>query len=270
MLVAMALLAVTRVNGARPLEGELPLFARITGLVPYEARLRLASPPPIILARGLALEQAQRFLAELRDHGHGAVAVDEAMLPRAEQSPHPHELELRADAFVGIDRGQRHVILLSDVLAVVRAVEVIEEVRTSEKVDRKLALGRAVLTGGLMRSKEVRSSATDVQTDAERTLYVFRRVSADPMVLRERTLRYGGLGELRGRTEHESFDRLAAWLRSNTKEAFHDDRLCAHKRRATLQGIHGTARDQVALSSGAQETALAAFLLVHAHLHGQL
>lgn len=267
----MALLAVTRVSRARPVDEELPVVAQLTGLSAYEARLRLVSSPPVLLGRGLPLEQARHWLAVLRERGHGAVAVDERLLPRPEQSVHPHELELRQDAFVGIDRqGRRYAVPLSELLAVVRAVEVIEEVRTTEKVDQKLALGRAVLTGGLVRSKEVRAATTDVHTDAERTLYLFRRGGPDPMVLRERALRYGGLGALRGRTEHESFDRLATWLRQSTPGAIHDDRLCAHKRRATLQAVSGTASQQVALSSAAEETALAAFLLVHAHLQGQL
>lgn len=271
MLVAMALLAITRVGTTQPLEGELPLVSQITGLAPYEARLRMLGSPPVVLARRMALEDAQRWLAVLRERGHGAVAVDERMLPRPEQSVLPSEIELRGDAFVGIDRlGRKYAVPFAEVLALVRAVEVVEQIRTHEKVDKKLALGRAVMTGGLLRNKEVRSAATDVHTDAERTLYLFRRAGPDPMVLREHELRYGGLGSLRGRTEHESFDRLAAWLQQNTPSAIHDDRLCAHKRRATLQAVSGTAKDQVAVSSSAQETALAAFLLVHGHLQGQL
>jgi len=267
----MALLALTRVSRDRPVEEELAIVAQLTGLSPYDARLRLASPPPVMLGRGLPLEQARHWLAVLRERGHGAVVVEEHLLPRAEQSVEPYDLELRGDAFVGIDRqGRRYAVPLAELLAVVRAVEAVEQVRTSEKVDKKLALGRALLTGGLMMSKEVRSATSDVQTDAERTLYLFRRAGPDPMVLREHSLRYGGLGDLRGRTEHESFDRLTAWLLESTPGAIHDDRLCAHKRRMTLQAVSGTTKEHVALSSGAAETALAAFLLVHAHLQGQL
>jgi hypothetical protein len=267
----MTILALTRVSRARPVEEELSVVAQLTGLSPYDARLRLASPPPVLLGRGLPLEQARHWLAVLRERGHGAVAVEEHSLPRAEQSVEPYEVELRQDAFVGIDRqARKYAVPLTEVLAVMRAVEVVEQVRTTEKVDKKLAIGRALLTGGLMSSKEVRSEAIDVHTDAERTLYLFRRAGPDPMVLRERSLRYGGMGELRGRTEFESFDRLAAWLRDNTPGAIHDDRLCASKRRTTLQAISGTSKEHLAVSSGAAETALAAFLLVHAHLQGQV
>ena len=271
MLADVSLLAVTRLSRDRPLDGELAIVAQITGLALYEARLRLVSPPPVLLARGLSLEDAQRWLSVLRARGHGAVAVDEQALPQAGLLFEPLEVELRPDTFVGIDRqGLRLPVPLAEVSALIRAVEVVEEVRTIETVDRKLALGRAMLTGGLMRNKEVRGSATDVRTDAERTLYLFGRSASEPIVLRERTLRYASMGEVRGRTEHESFDRLVAWLKQRTPGAFHDDRLCAHKRRATLQGVSGTAKDYVAVSSGASETALAACLLVHAHLQGQL
>jgi hypothetical protein len=271
MLGRVVLLAVTRVGRDRPLDEELAIVTQITGLSPYEARLRLVSPPPVLLGRNLSPADAHAFLSLLRGRGHGAVIVDETSLPDPERTLEPLEVELRPGALAGTDRkGQRYEVQLAEVLALLRAVEVVEEARTTEKVDRTLALGRAVLTGGLMRSKEVRASATEVRTDAERTLYVFRRTSADPIVLRERTVRYAGMGEHRGRTEYESFDRLVAWLKQGTPSAIHDDRLCANKRRTTLQAVSGTAKEYVALSTAAQETALAAFVLVHAHLQGQL
>jgi hypothetical protein len=266
----MALLAITRLTQLGPVDGELATVAQLTGQSAYETRLRLMSAPPIVLARSLPLERAQHWLAVLRERGHGAVAVDEPMLPRDERIRCPQDIELHERAFVGVQHGRRFELPLASVMALVRAVEVIEEARMRETSEKKLAIGRALLTGGLMRSKEVTSTQTDVRTEAERTLYVFLREGPDPMVLRERVLRYAGLGPLLARTEHECFDRLAGWFRSQAPHAIYDERLATRKRRPTLQGLHGTSKDQVAISSNASETALAACLLVHAHLQRQL
>src|SRR6188474_2288162 len=120
----MALLAITRVSPAGRIEDELPIVSQLTGLTLYEARLRLVSPPPVVLARGMPTEQAQHWLSLLRSRGHGAVAADERTLPNLERALEPCDFELRADAFVAIDpQGRKQVMPVSEWLALVRAVE---------------------------------------------------------------------------------------------------------------------------------------------------
>lgn len=267
----MYLLALTRWNASHTIEAELTWLAPLMKLVPYEARLRLNAGSPVIIARGLAPGDAQQSLSALRSHGHGAVAIDERGVPHEEAAPVAASFELQHDQLITATRnGAPHALPYAQLLAVVRAIEVCEEVTALQTSQQKLALGRAVLTGGLLRKKTVSANHTETSLEHEHVAYLFRRDSAEPVLLRETVLRYAALGDQRGENAHQSFMRLLAVLRERTPHALHDERLCVRKRRAELTSVHGTSREQTRSSNNVAANLLAAYILVHAHLQGQL
>jgi hypothetical protein len=267
----MYLVALTRWESSRALDAELPWLAPLMGVLPYEARLRLNAGSPVVLVRGLALADAQQTLSALRTHGHGAVAIDETAAPQSERALVAAGFELLPDQLIARARdGQRYALPFPQLIAVVRAIEVCEEERAHETVEKKLALGRALLSGGLMRNKTVRTEHTAKSLQHEQVAYLFRREGAEPLLLRQSSLHYEGLGSLRGTSAVESFARLLAVLRERAPHALHDDRLCARKRRTELTAVSGTAREQTRSSTNATANALAAYILVHAHLQAQL
>jgi hypothetical protein len=267
----MYTVALTRWESSRTVDVELPWLAPLMGLLPYEARLRLNAGMPVVVARGCTLPAAQQSLSAIRTHGHGAVAVDEESVPHAARMPVAASFDLHDTELVAHVRGgTHHTLPFSQLLAVVRAVEVCEQEHAVESVERKLAIGRAVLSGGLMRSKTVHKSTSEKSLEHEQVAYLFQRQAVEPLLLRESALSYAGLGSERAVSAHESFVRLMTKLRECAPQALHDDRLCVRKRRAELTTVRGTSTEQTRASTNSTANDLAAYVLVHAHLQGQL
>lgn len=265
------LVAITRLR-SDALEHELPELARAMGLQPYDARLRLSAPPPVVVARACELAAAQALVASLRRRGHGAVVCDVASLPSPERSVTARAFELRASELALTDtRGAGFTLPHAHVLGLMRAAEISDEVETVETTKKKLALGRAVLTGGMMRSKQVTTTETHTTSERQDALYVFRTTAPEPIVFRERELHYQGLGAQRAATHRQNFNMLVECLRRAAPAAVFDDRLLAGKRRPDLSSVDSTAPGtRVVKSSNTMANQLAAYLLMHAHLQRQL
>lgn len=265
------LVALTRFSPRASLDAELPWFAPIVGLSLYEARLKLAAPLPWVVRSGLALEAAQALLGELRGREHGAVACPVSRVPSAERLRTPRSFQLTRTAFSGIDQhGREFSLVLSDLLGVVRAVELQAETRTVATKERKFAMGRALLTGGVMLNKQVERVTTESSTERQDVAYVFGRAQTEPLLLKEHLLNFEGLGEARAATAHASFESLLARLRNGAPQAVYDDRLMARKRRVDITDVRGLAKERTVESSNGPANALAAYLLMLGHLQQQL
>jgi hypothetical protein len=199
------------------------------------------------------------------------VAVDEGSAPSAGRMPVAAGFELQeGELSAQLRGGGRLAVPFSQLIAVVRAVEVCEQEHAVQSVERKLAIGRAVLSGGLMRSKTVHKSTSAKSLEHEQVAYLFRHEVAEPLLLRESALSYAGLGDERGVSAHESFMRLIGVLQKRAPHALHDERLCVRKRRAELTTVRGTSSEQTRASTNSTANDMAAYILVQAHLQGQL
>jgi hypothetical protein len=267
----MHVVALTRWNAALALEQELPVLAPALALGLYDARLKLAVPPPAVLATLPTLEQAQQLLALLRRRGHGAVACAMEAVPAPERAISCRGFTLESDAFAGID-GQRRPFTLPyrEILGVVRAFELSSETQMHEKSEKKFAIGRALLSGGVMMKKTVTKTETSGSTERQHVAYMFQSRSPEPVVLEENGLSYEGLGPARTSTARGSFEALIKALRRCAPTALHDDRLVTHKRRVDLTSVRGLTKDRTFNSSNAPANALAAYLLMLGHLQNQL
>jgi len=265
----MYVVAITR--WARPVEQELAALAPLLGLAAYDLKLRLTGPLPVVFQRVTEVERAREVLAALRLRGHGAVACDLAYVPSSEEMPSPRSYQLRADALVALHPawGERSMAY-GDLLALIRAKAAKVEQSSSTTKQKKLSLGRAALTGGLVMRKSTTTHDRAEVEEREQVLYLIRNTGRDPMILREQQLRHQGLGEQVKPTSLENFVTLLAVLRQRAPQALYDDRLVTHRRKASMIAVAGTAASQVISSSNASENDLAAHLIAVAHLKGQL
>jgi hypothetical protein len=265
------LVAVTRWSEQRDAEHELPVLARAMALPPYDARVRLAGPLPLILNRRLDAGAAQALLGWLRQHRHGAVACDATRMPDDGRSPTARSFELRPDTLIVTDTQARTLALPHDqIFGLIRAAEITDELATVETTKKQLALGRAALTGGLLRSKQVTTVETRSSIERQEALYLFRSSDAELIVFRERELSYQGLGAERGHTHRQNFGTLVDRLRRCAPRAIYDERLLREKRRPELASVDGTANKRTVTSTNSAANQVAAYLLMHAHLQQQL
>jgi hypothetical protein len=265
------LLALTRHKPGSSLEQEMPVIASALGLGLYDARMRLVSPLPSILASGLSLQDAQRLLALLRGRGHGAVACDAATIPGHERALVARGFELAPSAFVVLDAQKRRLeVPHAQILGVVRAAEQSSETRSIETREKKLSVGRALLSGGVMLNKTVTKVEQSASADLQQVAYLFRSTTPEALLLEERSLSFEGLGSARGSSARQSFEALMLALKRAAPAALHDDSLRKHKRRVELTAVRGLASERTVTDSNAPANALAAHLLMLGHLQQQL
>jgi len=265
----MHVVAVTRWGS--PLQEELPELAARLGMVAYDLRLRLAGGLPAVFAQVEEMTEAAGHVEFLRARGHGAVACDVAVVPGGEDQIVPVDFEPTATALRGTDtRGHRFQLPYTEIVAMVHAACVTSAEHSVTTQEKKFALGRAVLSGGIVVRKKVDRVDKTVTQEQEQMIYMFCRSHPAPYVWKELTLRYQGLGDQHQLTTMQNFATLSKRLRTLAPHAFHDERLLTHKRRADILVLAGSARDRRLETSNARENDLAVFLLVRGYLQGQL
>jgi hypothetical protein len=204
-------------------------LAASAGMVPAEARMRLAPEPPALLAR-LGPEKAGELVGALRKAGLAALAVDD---------PCPgdrHRLIVRSlsleDAWLGLTprEGDGALIPWPDVLAVLRGVRMSRaDVERTEKTKRFSPV-LAAATGGLMMSRSSTTSVRSSQESTEQVILVYVR-GGRAALLAEGELDFQCLGAGLQPSSTANMAEVARRLREKAKGAFHDDRLLRLGRR---------------------------------------
>lgn len=227
---------------ATPVEAEAPLLAEALGVTPYEATLLLRTPSPAIVLRTHDRAQALGLLAGLRARGHDAVACDESVVVSAAEMDHLRSFRLDDD---GIDyassQGGHGRVRWSEIVAVVRAVHRSRQEHLEKSTGRKFDLGRAAMSGGLMLTKKVSTSAVKAVEEREQVAYVFP-ASGTPVLVRESRVHYEGLGDARRPSTVENFAAFLTLVRERIPAHAYDDRLVAPRPSGEKLhvGSHGT------------------------------
>jgi hypothetical protein len=214
-LVAIAELATS-------VEEEMPLLARDLGVAAYEARLLLAGERPKIVLRTPEEARARDLLAGLRERRHGAVACDSKAVVATDAM-----VQLGGFRFsdTALTNGDGDELPFSDLLAILRAVRSVHTTKTTQVKERKLAVGSAIATGGLILSKKTTREVQKHEETREQHLYLFRKSGATAWLVREQGTSYSGLGDAMAPSLAENFSRLLAELRRRAPDAVFDDRL---------------------------------------------
>lgn len=216
---------VALVSLATPVDAEAEHVARALGLTVYEARQRLTGALPLILLRTPDAAKAQALGAALVGRGHDVVGVDLSQLPPADAHVWVRDFRLEPDALVNVaPDGAEQRLPWADVTCLVRAVHARAGQSVEVTHERKFSLGRALLTQGLLMTKDVATASTSASGERDGVLYVFHRGAA-PWVFAESRLRYSGLGAALLPTRLENFAALLRALRAAAPGAPYDERL---------------------------------------------
>lgn len=208
-------------------EAEAPLLAGDLGSTPYETALLLRAPSPVPLLRTDDRARALDLLAKLRARGHDAAACDASAVVSTDAMTHVRSFRFEPDALVLAGAAQADErVPWRDVIAIVRAVHRTRTERIEKTDDRKLSLGRAAMSGGLLVTKKVTTTKTQSTEEREQVLYLFRHGGA-PLLIRQSGARYEGLGAELRPSQLENFTTLVRLLRQHAPEAPYDERLLA-------------------------------------------
>jgi hypothetical protein len=219
------------------IDAEATALAADLGCTAYDARLLLAPGTPCVVRTTSDKAAALDLLGRLRARGHGAIACDTAAVVPSSEMVSMRRFAL-GDTSVSLGDRPDETLPYDDVLALVAAVHrsrVDVETRSRE---RKLSVGRAIMTSGLSMTKTVTRETRASTEEKSAVLHVFRRSGATPWILHERGTIWAGHGRPLAPSESENFGIAVAALRDRARRAIYDDRLVSRRtgERATLSG----------------------------------
>jgi len=272
----MYVVAITR--WGKPLDKEIADLSLITGVHPYDLRLRLSGALPAVVAVFSDADKARDLMVTLKKRTHGAVAVDLDKVPGADKMITPKTFDLDntsikvADPACGAES-----LAYENVLALVHAQHEMVTRVTSVNKSRTFSAGRAVITAGLVVTKKSAKETREIENAYEQVLYFFRKPCRLAFVLRQNRLLYSGLGDRIGHSSVENFSRLVALLKERASEALYDDRLLRRRVGTKFEQVSMThsvadkSQSRASISrSNASEIDLVAHLIAVAHYRGQL
>ena len=234
----MQLVAIGELGG--PIDATLVPLAADLQTTAYELRLVLNAGLPAVVLITAEASVAQSAVAAISRHGHTAVSCD-----RREAVPSAHmtalrDFRLEPDGLVAHE-GSGQVLEYGDIVALLRALHRTTTESVEKVKERKLRPAMAIATGGLITSKTVKRDVITRTEQREQVLYIFRRRGAPPWILRERSARYGGLGEVLRPTSLENFSSAVERIRERAPSAAYDDRLMTSRPiRGVAAGVGAT------------------------------
>lgn len=199
-------------------------------------RLRVPGNGPLTVAVFAEKERAEELGAKLQSAGFAALVltdadIEAAAITRVVRRFTLGERELRIET----EKGDNLNITLQEIDLILCGMRISRSTETETVKDRKINLGRAVLSGGMMLTKTTKTTREVITEARERFLNLY--AGDNPaIVFRENTLDYTSLGPVRKPSRTENFTFLIAELRRCCPSAGYDDRLMNRASQAALLG----------------------------------
>ncbi len=200
--------------------------AQVTGMVLADLNRRLMGVMPRVLLPAAPAEGADGLVAGLEALGFVAFSCDAGTVPGDDDRVLVRAMEVRAEGVLFIDgQGQEHMCPKSAMALIQRGVRVS---RTSEKVEtteRRINVGKAVLTGGLLLTSKVKKEAVHTQESREAFVLVARKDGEPDAIIYERRIDYRFLGADKQPSSFANLEKTLARLRALAPELPVEDRL---------------------------------------------
>jgi hypothetical protein len=249
----MFVLAVGKLDGDA--DARARAYARATGAGAYDARVRVQAPAPRVVSTHASAEDAARLADALEPEGFAPFVFDASTTEHDGDRLIARSFQLGDDeVHVELRDGRRHTLALRQVRLILRGTRIQVTTEVETRKERKLSIGKAVLTGGLAMTKTVEKTV-EQQRDARDGFLYCHEEGGPTVAFLETGVLYDGLGAAREPTRAGNFARLARLLRDRSPSAVWDERLLT--RAGQVQVLGGLLPPEQALD-------LAAALLAHA------
>jgi hypothetical protein len=230
----MWVVAVRKLDGPEP--HRVAAIASALGLTPYEARARAQGPAPRVVGTFGQQAPAEVAAALLEAAGLQPIVFGDEQVEsdRRRLSARTFVLGPSAARFVLRD-GRSFDVAGTGITLLLRGTRIYRDERTEVTTQRKLSVGKAVLTGGLLLTSEKKKETTISTEVREGFLIVYAPGSPD-VILGESSVLYDGLGPAMGPTRAANFLRLVTEMRNRASTAVYDERLLTRAGQAQVLG----------------------------------
>ncbi len=230
----MHVLAVRRFSGT--VDDLAPRLAAALGISAYEARGRVRGPAPRVVATFADPIGARVAAAALQ-----AAGFDPLLLGEEEMESEKDRVVVRSYALDPLDlvaaprAGPTVVVPLEAVELLLRGTRLQTIARTVTTHERRPSVGKALITGGLVITKDVRRAEVSEQHEADAYLHAY--APGHPVLaFSEAELVHVAPGRAREPSRAANFTRLVTELRARASGAAYDDRLLTRAGQAAVLG----------------------------------
>lgn len=226
-------------------------LAAILGATAYEVGLRLAAARrgPAVLAASHQGETVDVWVARLEAQGLEAQRVDRSLLLGRRR------IEVRDWRFahelleISNTQGEASEIRIGELRGAVQALAVERHVEVRVTSQRRLSLGRAIATGGLLLSKKETREQKFHHMEPLHRLALYPLGPSPILWMAEERLRYSSLPQPLAPSRGANFARVVESVRERlAPPAFYDEQLLDHRRLAALLGPAAGSGDDLALA----------------------
>lgn len=199
-------------------------LAAVLGMTLFEVRPRLLGGGPAVVGRFSDAQQAARLAGTLRQSGLSAFVLDsDAVRSSGRHLVRRFTLDSGTLAVETVG-GESVRTPLSSVRLLLPALGISVQAETVTVTERKLSLGKTLLSGGIPVTKKV-TRQEEVQTEERERMLFVTAGDLPLLVFRQNGLNYDGFGPAMKLSRELNFSQLIAELRRLCPLAAFDDRL---------------------------------------------
>ncbi|PLX77992.1 MAG: hypothetical protein C0615_04295 [Desulfuromonas sp.] len=215
---------------------QVQTLAEALGVTAFDARQRLVCQGPVVVSTQADDLQAETFLHKLRDGGFEAFIVDVETAQTKRPVFFVKSFVFGSDEIRFTDQGGRNVsIPYPKIRLILPSLRSMVQTETNTVTEKKLSVGKTLMTGGIPMTKKVTRKETITTDDRERMLYLCANNGARVLCGQE-SMSYEGFGGEMKPSREMNFNMFVTKIRESCPDAVFDERLAQRAGQVKLLG----------------------------------
>jgi hypothetical protein len=220
--------------------------ALATELALADLNRRLVGTLPRVLASGLSPDRAARIAADLTGLGFTVITCDPVSVPADDERVLARRIDFADRVLVVTDgQGNTHTCAPERMGLFQRGVRHARQTTKVTTSDRRFAVGKALLSGGLLLTRKVERTSVKISESQEAFLLIQRTDGEPDIMVYERRVNYEFLGPALLPSSRANFDLVCRHLCALAPTVSTDDRV-SHP--GFVSGLPATRADPVDLA----------------------
>jgi len=202
-------------------------LASVLDMSLYDAlvRLRIPGTGPLVISSQRDEAAAKEISDKLEAAGFRTYMVNEDEIESDEKRAIVHKFSLAESAFkIETKTGKTVTTDYKIVYGIVRGIRIAQTTKTETTKERKLALGRALMTGGLVVTKASRTTL-DLTAEEREGFFQLYTAGLQPILFLESALIFDSTGLALQLTRTANFANLLSEMKRRCAAAVYDERL---------------------------------------------
>lgn len=211
-------------------------LAGALGIMVFEARQRLATGGPSVVASFADHQQARALAEKVSRAGIKTLIVDAAPVRRRDGFYIIRRFEFEDRALkIETHNGQQETLPYAEMKLLLTGTSIVGYSETKTIVEKKFSMGKTLLAGGIPMTTKVERQEEVSSEESEQILYLYAN-GRSPAIFSLNGMNYDGFGAEMKLSRKLNFSHLISQLRLHAPGAVYDDRLLTRINQVRLLG----------------------------------